>query len=229
MAFNKKYDPQNLNDLVIDVNNKDILEMYKNSLIKDHLLLEGTNGTGKSTITKLLPELTHGNNFQVLNVYGSSTFVIDEKVLANWDNFCSWCQFNGCGAYIVIDEIDRILRHHSLLWQWLDLRINQVIVIGTTNRLMAIPKALRSRMKCLTLAPISAVEMLPRAIAIMRSENISIQSATLLTELKLIESLGDIRKYMERLERIAITYRSSQTLSSNNTIFVNTHVISRVK
>jgi replication-associated recombination protein RarA len=203
--------------------------MYANGALKNHLLLEGSNGTGKSSITKLLPKLTFGTDFQVLNVYGSNTVVIDEDVLATWNNFCSWCHINGDGAYIVIDEIDTILKHHSLLWQWLDSTAHQVIVIGTTNKLMAVPKAIRSRMKCLTLKPITALQMFPRAQAIMQAENVTIQSAKLLKELELIESIGDIRKYMERLELIAIGNQSMQSSSMNMSNIFNKHGMKRVK
>ena len=59
MAFNDKYDPQTLDDLVIEPNNRTVIEMMVKGLLSDHLILEGTNGTAKSTIAKLLPGLRH--------------------------------------------------------------------------------------------------------------------------------------------------------------------------
>jgi replication-associated recombination protein RarA len=94
---------------------------------------------------------------------------------------------------------------------------------------MAVPKAIRSRMKCLTLKPITALQMFPRAQAIMQAENVTIQSAKLLKELELIESIGDIRKYMERLELIAIGNQSMQSSSMNMSNIFNKHGMKRVK
>jgi replication-associated recombination protein RarA len=208
MAFNHRYDPKSLDDLVIDSNNKRILELFVTKELTDHLLLEGSNGTGKTTVTKLLPVLTCGQNQQVEDVKGSEDFVIDEYVLYGWDNFIGLCRVQGLAPYIVIDEIDKIKKNLPLFWQWLDTRRGQVTVIGTTNQLVAIPRPMRSRMRCLTLMPVRAVEMLPRAEDIFREEGLRASKPFLLQELSLVESSADIRKYMERLELVAIALRA---------------------
>jgi replication-associated recombination protein RarA len=208
MAFNNKYDPKSLNDLVIDPNNLDILRLLANQAIKNHLLLEGTNGTGKTTITTLLPELIHGGNFSVEEVPGHEDFVIDSDCLCKWDNFVGFNRAQKIASYVVINEIDRIKRNLPLFWQWLDIRRDDVTVIGTTNKLLAVEKPMRSRMKCLSLQPIKAVEMLPRALQILQAENLRIDKAYLLSELQAVEHTQDIRKYMERLELVAIGLRA---------------------
>jgi hypothetical protein len=63
----------------------------------------------------------------------------------------------------------------------------------------------------------------------MQAENVTIQSAKLLKELELIESIGDIRKYMERLELIAIGNQSMQSSSMNMSNIFNKHGMKRVK
>jgi replication-associated recombination protein RarA len=229
MAFNNKYDPKSLNDLVIDPNNQMILRLFTNQSLQGHLLLEGTNGTGKSTITALLPVLTHGANQQVLHVFANEEFEIDEAVLASWDNFYGFCRVQGDAAYIVIDEIDTIKRNHALFWQWLDQRNGLLTVIGTTNRLMAVPKAMRSRMKCLTFHPVKAVDMFPRAKYILCAEGISVPDAFLLSELKTVEPLGDIRKYMERLELLAVAVRTGAINPYAAPVVVPKPIIKRVK
>ncbi len=229
MAFNNKYDPKTLDDLVIDKNNLQILRLMTSQLIKDHLLLEGANGTGKSTITDLLPKLTHGQNYQVENIKAHEDFVIDKDVLLCWENFCGLARAQGDAAYIVIDEIDTIKKNHALFWQWLDTRRGTVTVIGTTNRLMAVPKAMRSRMKCLTFKPVKTIAMLPRAREIMKAENLVVNDNYLLSELTAVQSFGDIRKYMERLELVAVALRMGAIDSQGYQVAPSPRLLTRVK
>jgi replication-associated recombination protein RarA len=209
MAFNGRYDPHTLDDLVIDPHNRRVLEMMVSGQLRDHLLLEGTNGTAKSTIASILPRLKHGEDYEVEHVKAFPGFALDQALLDKWVNMYSWNRINGNAFYLVIDEIDTIDKNHSLFWQWLDQWRDRIAVIGTTNKLMAVPRAMRSRMKCLTFRPVKAIDMLPRARVIMRGEGVEINDTALLSELVAIEALGDIRKYMERLEVMAFDLRSS--------------------
>lgn len=229
MAFNGKYDPQTLNDLVIDPNNKRVLEMMVAGHIQDHLLLEGTNGTAKSTIAELLPKLKHGNDYQIENVRCYEGFVIDQKMLDSWLNFYGWCRVNRDAAYIIIDEIDTLDKNLPLFWQWLDQRRDYVTVIGTTNKLMAVPKAMRSRMRCLTFRAVKAIDMLPRAKFIMQSEGIAIDDDHLLAELVSVELSGDIRKYMQRLEILAHSIRAGSIATQTQASGIKQSSIRRVK
>jgi DNA polymerase III delta prime subunit len=208
MAFNGKYDPKTLDDLVIDPTNKHVLELMIAGKLQDHLLLEGANGTAKSTIAELLPRLKHGSAYQIEHVLGHEDFEISQQTLDLWAAQQAWCRINHEACYIVIDEIDTIEHGLSLLWQWLDGRRDCVTVIGTTNKLMAIPKAMRSRMKCLTFRPVKAIDMLPRALQIIQAEGLEVNKAYLLSELQAVEGSGDIRKYMERLALVAIGLRT---------------------
>ena len=210
MAFKNKYSPKTLDDLVIDAANLRVLKLMASQQLKDHLLLEGTNGTGKTSIIELLPTLTFGTNYQIEEAMGHKDFVINESVLNKWDNFISWGRFQDQASYILINEIDKITANLPLFWQWLDTNRERVTVIGTTNQVLAINKALRSRMKCLSLKPVTAINMLPRAQQIFASEGLSIDEAYLLSELKAVEASGDIRKYLERMELVAIAIRSGE-------------------
>jgi replication-associated recombination protein RarA len=229
MAFNGKYDPKTLDDLVIDPNNKRVLEMIVAGRLQDHLLLEGTNGTAKSTIANLLPKLKHGEDYEIAHVKAYEGFVIDQKLLDKWINIHGWCRGNQDATYIVIDEIDTLDKNHSLFWQWLDQWRDRITVIGTTNKLMAVPRAMRSRMNCLTFRPVKAIDMLPRAKVIMQSEGITIDDAALLAELVAIVSLGDIRKYMHQLERLVHDFRSVALVSKAPAIPTTKPIIKRVK
>ena len=229
MAFNGRYDPKTLDDLVMDPNNRTVLEMIVAGTIQDHLLLEGANGTAKSTISALLPRLKHGDDHQIENVRCYEGFVIDQKMLDSWQNFYGWCRANRERAYIIIDEIDTLEKNLSLFWQWLDQRRDCITVIGTTNKLMAVPRAMRSRMKCLTFRPLKAVDMLPRAAEIMQAEGVLVDDARLLAELEAVEALGDIRKYLERLEVLVHELRAGSVVPTAQTTQAQRPVIQRVK
>ena len=217
MAFNDKYDPQTLDDLVIESNNKMVLEMMVKGLLSDHLILEGTNGTAKSTIAKLLPKLRHGQDYDIEHVKAHSGLVIDQNLLNQWQNIQAWSRVAGRAQYIMIDEIDTLGNNLSLFWQWLDQWRGQVTLIGTTNKVMAIPRALRSRAKVLTLKPVKAVDMLTRARFVMQSEGLDVSDSFLLNELQSVESLSDIRKYMERLEYVCHGLRDGNLVAPTQT------------
>jgi replication-associated recombination protein RarA len=229
MAFNGKYDPQTLDDLVIEPNNKWVLEMMVKGLLNDHLILEGTNGTAKSTIAKLLPGLKHGQNYDIEHVKAHSGLVIDQWLLDQWQNIQAWSRVAGRAQYIMIDEIDTLGNHLSLFWQWLDEWRGHVTLIGTTNKVMAIPRALRSRAKVLTLKPVKAVDMLPRARFIMKSEGLDVSESFLLSELESVESLGDIRKYMERLECVYLNLCAGNLATPTPTLSNKRPKMRRVK
>jgi replication-associated recombination protein RarA len=229
MAFNGKYDPQALDDLVIETNNKWILEMMVKGLLNDHLILEGTNGTAKSTIAKLLPRLRHGQDYDIEHVKAHPGLVIDENLLDRWQNIQAWSRVAGRAQYIMIDEADTLGNHLSLFWQWLDEWRDHVTLIGTTNKVMAIPRALRSRAKVLTLKPVKAVDMLPRARFIMKSEGLDVSESFLLSELESVESLGDIRKYMERLECVCLNLRAGNLAAPTPTLSNKRPKMRRVK
>ena len=217
MAFNDKYDPQTLDDLVIESNNKMVLEMMVKGLLSDHLILEGTNGTAKSTIAKLLPRLRHGQDYDIEHVKAHSGLVIDQNLLNQWQNIQAWSRVAGRAQYIMIDEIDTLGDKLSLFWQWLDEWRGHVTLIGTTNKVMAIPRALRSRAKVLTFKPVKAVDMLPRARFVMQSEGLDVSDSFLLNELQSVESLSDIRKYMERLEYVCVNLRAGNLVAPTQT------------
>ena len=217
MAFNGKYDPQTLDDLVIEPNNKMVLEMMVKGLLSDHLILEGTNGTAKSTIAKLLPRLRHGQDYDIEHVKAHSGLVIDQNLLDQWQNIQAWSRIAGRAQYIMIYEIDTLGNNLSLFWQWLDEWRGHVTLIGTTNKVMAIPRALRSRAKVLTLKPVKAVDMLTRARFVMQSEGLDVSDSFLLNELQSVESLSDIRKYMERLEYVCHGLRDGNLVAPTQT------------
>ena len=210
MAFSDRYDPKTLDELVlVNPHNRVYLEHFVHQRIKSHLLMVGTNGTGKTSIANLIPTLIHGvGNFNLIKVAGDPSFEFKPSVLQIWDRHIDFSNFYNGPLFVIIDEIDKIKYGLPLLWQWLDLRKDVATVLVTTNEYFAVTKALRSRMHVLQFGPITARQMLPRALEIMRAEAVPISDQDLLAELQSVEHLGDVRKYMERLEFLALELRA---------------------
>jgi len=210
MAFSNRYDPKTLDDLVLtDPQNRVYLEHFVHQRIKGHLLMVGTNGTSKTSIANLIPTLTHGaGNFNLITVAGDPSFEFKPSLLQVWDRHISFSHLYNGPLFVIIDEIDKIKHGLPLLWQWMDLRQGSATVLVTTNQYFAVTKALRSRMHMLQFGPITAQQMLPRAREIMRAEAVPISDQDLLAELQSVEHLGDVRKYMERLEFVALGLRA---------------------
>ena len=210
MAFSNRYDPKTLDDLVLaNPQNRVYLDHFVHQRIKGHLLMVGTNGTGKTSIANLIPMLTHGaQNFNLITVAGDPSFEFKPRVLQIWDRHISFSHLYNGPLFVIIDEIDKIKHGLPLLWQWMDLRKDVATVLVTTNEYFAVTKALRSRMHVLQFGPITAQHMLPRAREIMRAESVPISDQDLLTELQSVEHLMDVRKYMARLEFLALELRA---------------------
>lgn len=64
---------------------------------------------------------------------------------------------------------------------------------------MSTDKSVRSRFKVVEMEPITSATFLPRAIDILNSEGIGLNHQYILDELKDMDSLNDIRKYMNVL------------------------------
>ena len=197
------YSPKTIHDLV--VNNKEI-KGYLNDVVNGHassnLLLNGTNGTGKSTIARLIPILIEGYDPWSERLQGSASFC-EKDAIAKLQTVEGIAKIVGQKYYyIIFDEIDKVKDNLANFWQLLDSWPSDVMVIATSNDYMNIDKCLRSRFKTITFDPVKAIDFLPRAMFIFQNENVMLQEVFILSELQKVENLADIRKYMEAVKDI---------------------------
>jgi|APCry1669190156_1035279.scaffolds.fasta_scaffold08410_2 replication-associated recombination protein RarA len=192
-----KYRPKSISDLVIpDIKIKTFLLDTVKGYGSNMILLNGTNGTGKSTIARLIPTLIEGYDphWDILN--GGTSFS-EEDAISQLKNIVSLARVLGQKYYYVIfDEIDKVNTSLSKLWQLIDTWPNDIMVIATSNDFMKIDKCMRSRFKVLNFPTIKARDFLPRAMEIFGKEKINLSAEYVLGELMKVENLSDIRKYM---------------------------------
>lgn len=199
----KNYPPIALNDLVVsDQGIKEFLEDYTKGYVVNNLLLVGNNGTGKSTIAKLLPTLVEGHNPHFDELQGTEGFDVNGAVtkLENIKHFAGLLDQKY--HYIIFNELDKVKTNLAAFWQLMDAWGDRVVMIATANDYNKIDPCMRSRFKVVNLPPIKAKDFLPRAMEIFGKEKVNLKSDYMLEQLKLIEDFGDIRKYVDLLKDI---------------------------
>jgi DNA polymerase III delta prime subunit len=204
----KNYPPIALNDLVVsDQGIKEFLEDYTKGYVVNNLLLVGNNGTGKSTIAKLLPTLVEGHNPHFDELQGTEGFDVNGAVtkLENIKHFAGLLDQKY--HYIIFNELDKVKTNLAAFWQLMDAWGDGVVMIATANDYNKIDPCMRSRFKVVNLPPIKAKDFLPRAMEIFGKEKVNLKSDYMLEQLKLIEDFGDIRKYVDLLKDIYRKHR----------------------
>ncbi len=204
----KNYPPIALNDLVVsDQGIKEFLEDYTKGYVVNNLLLVGNNGTGKSTIAKLLPTLVEGHNPRFDELQGTEGFDVNGAVtkLENIKHFAGLLDQKY--HYIIFNELDKVKTNLAAFWQLMDAWGDRVVMIATANDYNKIDPCMRSRFKVVNLPPIKAKDFLPRAMEIFGKEKVNLKSDYMLEQLKLIEDFGDIRKYVDLLKDIYRKHR----------------------
>ena len=204
----KNYPPIALNDLVVsDQGIKEFLEDYTKGYVVNNLLLVGNNGTGKSTIAKLLPTLVEGHNPHFDELQGTEGFDVNRAVtkLENIKHFAGLLDQKY--HYIIFNELDKVKTNLAAFWQLMDAWGDRIVMIATANDYNKIDPCMRSRFKVVNLPPIKAKDFLPRAMEIFGKEKVNLKSDYMLEQLKLIEDFGDIRKYVDLLKDIYRKHR----------------------
>jgi|GEM_PF-5383631 len=205
------YQPQNINDLVIaDSNIKTYFEDIVNGYPLENILLLGTNGTGKSTIAKLLPGLIEKGEFADQRLVGEQDFNVKEAI-SKMKNIVSFSSIVDKKYFFVIfDELDKVKTNLSAFWQMVDSWPSKIVIIATANEYMHIDKPMRSRFKVLNFPAVKAIDFLPRALQILQNEKINLNHQYILGELKVVETFGDIRKYLNVVSDIHRNYMNGR-------------------
>lgn len=212
LDFTLKYEPRTFADIVIGnpLNARELNKYVARQTIRP-LILYGPNGTGKSTISDLLPEAILADD-AAGNVLKLDPYIGTHH--QQLSNFASTMAFNFAGLRVVImDELDLFPKPFI---QSIKVSINQyrehVLFITTTNRIDALDKGHLSRSTVLHIdtAPLSA--WMPRIKQILKAERVPVPAQPTLQGM-LSSAKGDHRDFLSQLEQYVLMVRSGQPVS----------------
>ena len=208
-----KYAPQSLGDVIypsLAVQTR--IDAYANKALEGNILLWGPNGTGKSTAARLLPVAIGGAHARIEHK--------DMEELVRMKNLRTYLQSatsvifleEGEKLFIVAEELDTLKGDFANFWKALDAVQDRVMLIVTTNDAMNIHKSLRSRCGLINFPALSARQVLTRAQLILQSEDVHLSDQQVLYWLQLVESTGDLRDYMNKLDELIYLARNGLAL-----------------
>lgn len=181
MFNKKKYEPKIIDELTIeDAATKQRLQDYADGLRTGHILMQGPQGTGKSSAANVIAQTRTGSDLEAFTEpFEGATFTQSDfdKILNEW----SWQSIHGVEVPVtVINEVD--LLSPALLEQlkaFLDDhgQIGQIIV--TTNNPHKLSPAQKDRFDVIELPSLSPDAFAPRIRKILESEGVIVSDTYL--------------------------------------------------
>lgn len=203
MKTENKYAPINLNEVIYPSTAVALrIKAYAAGQLEGHVMLHGPNGTGKTTVAKLLAQSIGGADAQ-LESKDMDELLGMSKLKDHMKAACSMARLTTSGKhFIVFNEFDTVKKGVSKFWTALDACGDDVMAIITTNNPMSIDRAIRSRFDMIEMAGIPAVQALQRVQYALKSEGLSLPDAQVLHYLKQVEHLMDFRKYFKKADEL---------------------------
>ena len=203
MKTENKYAPINLNEVIYPSTAVALrIKAYAAGQLEGHVMLHGPNGTGKTTVAKLLAQSIGGADAQ-LESKDMDELLGMTKLKDHMKAACSMARLTTSGKhFIVFNEFDTVKKGVSKFWTALDACGDDVMAIITTNNPMSIDRAIRSRFDMIEMAGIPAVQALQRVQYALKSEGLSLPDAQVLHYLKQVEHLMDFRKYFKKADEL---------------------------
>ncbi len=203
----KKYQPRKLSDFVFP--NKEVYEVanaYGSGNVTRPLILNGTNGTGKSLLANLIPLEIEGF-VPTVNKVRSADLNSNKEI---YQQFTRGKQFDNLFTtnnqrfnYHIIEEVNFDPKGSNAFRVVLDDYRGIDMTIMTTNEIGKIDVGIRSRCEVLRVPACEPNVFLPRAKIIINSEGYEIDEATLLAALEAVyEIKADNREYYKKLDEL---------------------------
>ena len=203
MKVEIKYAPQSLGDVVYTSTAQDIrINAYAQSGLNGHIILWGPNGTGKSTVAKLLPNAIAGTQAIIESKSLENLLAIkDLKTYLMREAHSAKVLFGG-KYFLVYDEADTTKGSMSDFWTAVDYCGSDLMMILTTNNPMAIAQSVRSRSDEINFPALTPQQFLPRAQYMLNAEGVNLPNAQVLHYLVQIQHTPDLRKYCRKLDEL---------------------------
>ena len=213
----KKYNPTNLNEVIYpNASTKLRLNSIGAGGIDSHVILYGPRGTAKTTTANLLAKTIGGPQAHIETDF--ATLLNMPDLLSYLKQACHFAKlFSGSKCFLLFNEFDNFKGTPYQLWDAMDqIDIGDLMLIITTNDLMAIHPSIRSRCRLIEFPAVTASAMLPRAQQILNSNGLSLPDAQVLRYLKDEERFGDIRKYMDLIEELLLIHQKGMPFPQLN-------------
>lgn len=213
MKVELKYAPQNLSEVIYpDAATEIRIQALGSGQLDGHVMLWGPNGTGKTSIARLLIDAIGGAGANVDDVdYDELLSKPDLKQYLQ--NSCAMSNLYGQGKFfILLNEFDTARVNPHKLWTAMDKCGNELMVIITTNEPMKVHKSVRSRCMEIHMPALSANIVLPRAQHILAVEGLVLPDTQVRAYLSNMQYKGDLRKYFAILDDLLLLNNSGQAM-----------------
>lgn len=198
-----KYAPASLNEAIYpnDAVRKRIAA-YATGHLEGHIILHGPNGTGKSTIARLLPDAIVGGQASIEN--DDFDALLSRKDLKDHlQRICMANKFCGQGkVFLIFEEFDNAKITPNKLWTAMDKYADELQVIISTNHLHKVHRSIRDRCDLVEIGKSNANNVLPRAKYILANEGLSLPDKYVLGHLQKGDWCGSIRAYMRLIDEL---------------------------
>lgn len=209
MKCETKYAPSNLDEVIYpSVAVERRIKGYATGHLEGHVMLHGSNGTGKTTLAELLVQAVGGIEAMV-ETLGFDELLAKKDLRAYLLQSSAMAKFTESGKYfLLLNEFDNAKKGEYKLWTALDACADGVMAIITTNEPMEVHRSLRSRCDVIEIAGIPAVAALPRVQYALRTEGLNLPDQQVLSYLKPQEKWLDFRRYFKVADELLYLQRS---------------------
>ena len=208
----QKYAPQNLNEVIYP--NKGVqrrIQAYATGQLQGHVMLHGPNGTGKTSLARLLVHAIGGADAR-LEKDDFDELLSKPKLGEYMRNASAWARLTpGDKYFLILNEFDNAKRGVSKFWTALDACEDGVMAIITTNHPMNIDRSVRSRFDMIEIPGVSARAALPRIQYALHAEGLVLPDPQVLFYLQEVEHMMDLRKYFKKADELLYLQRNGKT------------------
>ena len=222
MKVEIKYAPKSLAEIVYTSAGQDIrINAYAQSGLNGNIILWGPNGTGKSTVAKLLPSAISGTQAIIEPKSLEDLLAIkDLKTYLMRQAHSAKVIYSG-KYFLVYDEADAVKGNLAKFWTAVDYCGDDVMMILTTNNPMAITQSVRSRSDEIEFPALTPQQFLHRAQYMLNAEGIELPNSQVLQYLVQIQHRPDIRKYCRKIDEVIYLVQNNLPLAPVPSVSAN--------
>jgi len=214
-----KYAPKGINDFIFaNPKMESKVIAYCSGQLTRPIILSGSNGTGKSLLSRLIPRAIENMDEVATFTIKASDLVSDSAVSNIYTKnkqFDHFFTFNGQKySYYIIEEMNGIIKGRDAFQLALDHYKGTDLTIITTNNVNRIAPGIISRCEVIDVPPCAPNVFFIHAKKILTAEGVDIDDTALMTALEASYNKSpDNRSYYKLIDQLFRTYQ--QRLNSS--------------